>query len=61
MLVINYQSKIVHMDRSKYNSDAEFYQALIYVKFNVRLCVPSNGIVNIRDYLKEKSHHTYNG
>jgi len=61
MLVRDYLSNVVQVDRSKYSSDDEFYRDIVYIKFRVKLQAPSNGIENIRDFLREKSQPKYNG
>ena len=61
MLVRDHQLNVVQVDRSKYGSDEEFYRAVIYIKFRIKLQAPVNGIENIREFLREKSHPIYNG
>ena len=53
MIVRNYRSMIVHIDRAKYHSDAAFYRELVRVKFNIILRPSENGIENIRAFLKD--------
>ena len=53
MIVRDYRSNIVHIDRAKYHSDADFYCELIRIRFNVILRSSENGIENIKSFLKD--------
>ena len=61
MLVRDHSMNVVHIDRNKYGSDEDFYKAIVYIKFRVKLQAPTNGMENIRDFLREKSQPKYNG
>ena len=61
MLVRDHSMNVVHIDRNKYGSDEAFYKAIVYLKFRVKLQAPTNGMENIRDFLREKSQPKYNG
>jgi hypothetical protein len=61
MLVRDHLMNVVNVDRSKYGSDEDFYKAIVHIKFRVKLQAPTNGMENIRDFLREKSQPKYNG
>ena len=53
MIVRDYRSNIVHVDRAKYHSDADFYIALVRIRFNVVLRPSVNGLQDIKSFLKD--------
>jgi hypothetical protein len=53
MIVRDHLSNIVHIDRAKYHSDAEFYIELVRIRFNIVLRPSANGIQEIKSFLKD--------